>query len=264
VEGAPDRLQQVVWNLLMNSVKFTPAGGRVEVASQRRAGTAAIVVTDSGQGIAPELLPHVFDLFRQADSSSTRTHGGLGLGLTLVRRLVELHGGQVVAESAGEGRGATFTVTLPLPAAQRTLPAADEPSPAGGNGRQALAGIRILVVDDDPEFLDLAALIFRRAGAEVRTVAAAARAYELVEAWLPDVLLTDLAMPGEDGFMLATAMRTLFTRRRAQVPIIAVTAFETPESRARARLAGFDLYLTKPVDPADLTGAVAGIVRRGT
>jgi signal transduction histidine kinase/CheY-like chemotaxis protein len=264
VEGAPDRLQQVVWNLLMNSVKFTPSGGRVEIASQRGAEAAAIVVTDSGQGIAAEALPHVFEPFRQEDSSSTRAQSGLGLGLTLVRRLVELHGGQVVGHSSGRGRGATFTVTLPLPASRRTLEAPEGTSTDESSGRHMLEGARILVVDDDPEFLDLSAMILRRAGAEVRAVSSAIRAYELVESWLPNVLLTDLAMPGEDGFMLAGAVRTIFTQRRVQVPIIAVTAYGTPETRARAILAGFDLYLTKPVDPADLTGAVAEVIRRTT
>ena len=237
----------------MNSVKFTPSGGRVKISSQRGAEAATIVVTDTGQGIAPEALPHVFEPFRQEDSSSTRAQGGLGLGLTLVRRLVELHGGTVVAESSGKGRGATFTVTLPLPASRQKVDTREVPrSTDGSGGRRTLAGARILVVDDDPEFLDLSAMVLRRAGADVRAVSSAARAYELVISWLPNVLLTDLAMPGEDGFMLASAMRTIFTQRRVPVSIIAVTAYGTQESRARAILAGFDLFLTKPVDPADL------------
>jgi PAS domain S-box-containing protein len=264
LDGAPDRLQQVVWNLLMNSVKFTPAGGRVEISSGRRAEVATIVVTDTGQGIAAEVLPHVFDLFRQEDSSSTRAQGGLGLGLTLVRRLVELHGGTVVAESSGKGRGARFTVTLPLRTPRLKLEAREgEQSPTdGGTSGHALEGARVLLVDDDPEFLDLGAMILRRAGAEVRAVSAAARAHELVDSWLPNVMLTDLAMPDEDGFMLVNAMRTVFSQRRADVPIIAVTAYGTPESRARVAAAGFDLCLTKPVDPIDLVEAVAGVIRR--
>ena len=260
VTAAPDRLQQVIWNLLINAVKFTPAGGRVDVSSRRRADAAVIVVKDSGQGIAAEVLPHVFEPFRQEDSSSTRAQGGLGLGLTLVRRLVELHGGTVDAESPGKGQGSTFTVTLPVPAGRPTLETASG-HPSGAPERP-LAGARILVVDDDPDFLGLATMVLRRAGAEVRTVSSAAHAHDLVDAWLPNVLLTDLAMPGEDGFMLATAMRTIFTRRQAAVSIIAVTAYGTPESRARAILAGFDLYLTKPVDPTELAGAVAEVIRR--
>jgi PAS domain S-box-containing protein len=263
LEGAPDRLQQVVVNLLMNSVKFTPPGGRVDIASRRGPETATVVVTDTGEGIAPEILPHVFESFRQEDSSSTRAHGGLGLGLTLVRRLVELHGGQVVAESMGKGQGSTFTVTLPLSPSRRTSPTVETESAARDEGHEhhALVGARILVVDGDPEFLGLSAMILRRAGAQVRAASSAARAHELVEAWSPNVLLTDLAMPIEDGFMLVRAMRALFAQRRVQVAIIAVTADGTSESRARDARAGADLYLTKPVDPLDLVAAVAGAVR---
>ena len=264
VEGAADRLQQVVWNLLMNSVKFTPAGGRVDIASHRGPEAVSIVVTDSGQGIAADVLPYVFEPFRQEDSSSTRAQGGLGLGLTLVRRLVEIHGGQVVAESPGKGRGSTFTVTLPPFTSRRTTPESAPASTDAGHGRRALDGARVLVVDDDPEFLDLSAMSLRRAGADVRAVSSAARAYELVVSWLPHVVLTDLAMPGEDGFMLAAALRTLFTERRAHVSIVAVTAYGTSESRARAAVAGFDRYLTKPLDPADLATAVADLICRDT
>jgi PAS domain S-box-containing protein len=254
VEGAPDRLQQVVWNLLMNSVKFTPAGGRVEISSQRAAGSAVITVSDTGRGITAEVLPHVFEMFRQEDSSSTRAQGGLGLGLTLVRRLVELHGGEVIAQSPGKDRGATFTVTLPMSRQKAPTEA--------GDARQMLDGTRVLVVDDDPEFLDLTAMVLRRAGAEVRAVSSAAQAYELVSSWLPDVVLADLAMPDEDGFMLGRAMRAIFSKRRAHVAIIAVTSYGTADSRARAVRGGFDLYLTKPIDPVDLVGAVAGVLRR--
>jgi len=253
VEGAPDRLQQVVWNLLMNSVKFTPAGGRVEISSLRAAGSVVITVRDTGRGIAAEVLPHVFELFRQEDSSSTRAQGGLGLGLTLVRRLVELHGGEVIAQSPGMDRGATFTVTLPVSRQKAPTEA--------GDARQMPDGTRVLVVDDDPEFLDLTAMVLRRAGAEVRAVSSAAQAYELVNSWLPDVVLADLAMPDEDGFMLGRAMRAIFSKR-AHVAIIALTAYGTPENHARAIQAGFDLYLTKPVDPVELAGAVAGVIRR--
>ena len=262
IEGAPDRLQQVMWNLVMNSVKFTPSGGRVEISSRRGTSSVAIVVKDSGRGIPADVLPHVFEPFRQEDSSSTRAYGGLGLGLTLVRRLVDLHGGQVVADSSGKDQGATFTVTLPLQTpGLKVAPHAEGPSPANGS-RLTLEGVRVLVVDDDADFLQLSAMILRRAGAHVRAVSSAAIAHELVNTWLPNVLLTDLAMPDEDGFMLATTMRTVFTQRSAAVSIIAVTAYETPESRARAVLAGFDLYLTKPVEPADFARVIAGAIRR--
>jgi CheY-like chemotaxis protein len=247
----------------MNSVKFTPAGGRVDVSSRHLIEAVAIVVTDTGQGIAAEVLPHVFEPFRQEDSSTTRAHGGLGLGLTLVRRLVELHGGTVTAESPGKGRGATFTVTLPFPESRRSPETrkTEQVVPNDGSGHR-LEGVRVLVVDDDPEFLELAAMILRRAGAQVRAVSSATRAHEMVPAWLPNVLLTDLAMPGEDGFTLVNALRTSFAQGQAHVPVIAVTAYGTPESRARAAAAGFDLYLTKPVAPVDLTTAVAGVIRR--
>jgi len=261
IEGAPDRLQQVMWNLLLNSVKFTPQGGRVEVSSRRTATSVAVSVKDTGHGIAADVLPHVFEPFRQEDSSSTRAQGGLGLGLTLVRRLVELHGGEVVAESAGKGLGSTFTVTLPLPVSRRTSDAQPVLG-STGNGRRVLDGARVLVVDDDAEFLDLTAIVLRRAGAEVRAVSSAARAYEVIEAWRPDVVLTDLAMPGEDGITLGSAIRTIFSRRQAEIAIVAITAYATAESRARAVRAGFDLYLTKPVDPAELPSAVAGVLRR--
>jgi PAS domain S-box-containing protein len=258
IDGAPDRLQQVVWNLLMNSVKFTPSGGRIEVSSQRTSDSLVLVVRDTGQGIEAGMLPHVFEAFRQADSSSTRAQGGLGLGLTLVRRLVELHGGTVTAESGGKDQGATFTVSLPLPESARTVKVLAGPS------TPSLQGVRVLVVDDDEEFLDLSSMTLRRAGADVRTASSAARAQELIEFWRPSVLLTDLAMPGEDGFMLVNILRTGVSKERMDLAMIAMTAYGTSETRARAVRAGFDLYLTKPIDPVGLAVAVAGVVRRPT
>jgi PAS domain S-box-containing protein len=264
IMGAADRLQQVVWNLVMNAVKFTPNGGRVEVSVGREGGGVSIVVMDTGEGIAPDLLPYVFEPFRQEDSSATRAHGGLGLGLALVRQLVELHGGSVRAESPGKGKGSTFTIALPFasprPAAKGQageLSGADR-----GESRASLQGVRVLVVDDDVEYLDLSAMMLRDSGADVRTAESAFRAYQLIKEWRPNVVLTDLAMPEEDGFMLLGALRTAFAGYR--VPIIAVTAFATPESRARALNAGFDLYLTKPIDPVLLTGAVADIAKRAS
>jgi PAS domain S-box-containing protein len=264
IMGAADRLQQVVWNLVMNAVKFTPNGGRVEVSVGREGGGVSIVVMDTGEGIAPDLLPYVFEPFRQEDSSATRAHGGLGLGLALVRQLVELHGGSVRAESPGKGKGSTCTIALPFasprPAAKGQageLSGADR-----GESRASLQGVRVLVVDDDVEYLDLSAMMLRDSGADVRTAESAFRAYQLIKEWRPNVVLTDLAMPEEDGFMLLGALRTAFAGYR--VPIIAVTAFATPESRARALNAGFDLYLTKPIDPVLLTGAVADIAKRAS
>jgi len=266
IAGAPHRLQQVVWNLAMNAVKFTPPGGRVQVSARRADGAVEIVVADSGEGIAPELLPHVFEPFRQEDSSSTRAHGGLGLGLTLVRQLVELHGGRVRAESPGKGRGATFTVTLPV-AARRAVDAArngETGAGAAGARRSALQDLRVLVVDDDPHALDISAMALREAGADVRTAFSAFRAYEVVSSWQPDVVLTDLAMPDEDGFMLLRAMRTAFAARGAEVPVIAMTAYASSENQARALETGFALYLTKPLDPIELTRAVAALAQRAS
>ena len=261
--GAPDRLQQVVWNLVMNAVKFTPQGGRVDVSVQRGSRTVDIVVKDTGQGMTPDLLPHVFEAFRQGDSSTTRAHGGLGLGLALVRQLVELHGGRVHAESAGKDCGSTFTVTLPFATSRRTpQELADDPGTVDESGRQPrLNGVRVLIVDDDPESLDVSAMVLRVAGAEVRTAAGPFGAYEVIRTWQPTVVLTDLAMPGEDGFMLFRAMRTTFVERGVKVPIVAFTAYGTTENRTRALQAGFDLYLTKPIDPRRLTSAVAEVTR---
>jgi len=260
--GAPDRLQQVVWNLVMNAVKFTPQGGRVDVSVQQRSRTVDIVVKDTGQGITSDLLPHVFEPFRQGDSSTTRAHGGLGLGLALVRQLVELHGGRVHAESAGKDCGSTFTVTLPLAVSRRTSQEVDEAGTAEeSGGRATLKGVRVLIVDDDPESLDVSAMVLRVAGAEVRTAAGTFGAYEVIRTWQPTVVLTDLAMPGEDGFMLFRSMRTTFAERGVKVPIVAFTAYGTTENRTRALQAGFDLYLTKPIDPRRLTSAVAEVTR---
>ena len=265
IMGAPDRLQQIVWNLVMNAVKFTPRGGRVDVSLRRSTRTVDIEVKDTGEGIDQTLLPYVFEAFRQADSSTTRAHGGLGLGLALVRQLVELHGGRVRAESGGKDQGSTFTVTLPAPTSRQGASArVEEPSEEDGvlGLSPALRGVRVLVVDDDSESLEVLAMTLRVAGAEVRTASAAFGAYELIQRWQPDAVLTDLAMPGEDGFMLLRAMRTFFAERHATVPIIALTAYGTSENRTRAVQAGFDLYLTKPIDPHKLTRAVAEAVHR--
>ena len=263
IQGAADRLQQVVWNLLMNAVKFTPAGGRIDVSLRSSESMLEMQVADTGEGIEPRLLPHIFELFRQGDSSSTRVHGGLGLGLTLVRQLVEVHGGSVRAESRGKNAGATFTVTLPLASAGRaatrrpaleTLPETSAPGEAA-----VLHGVSVLVVDDDADFLELASLVLRRAGADVRTASSVYAADAVVKSWKPTLVLTDLAMPVEDGFMLLASVRTAFGDR---VPVVAVTAYSTQENRARVEQAGFDLCLTKPVDPLALTGAVARLLQR--
>jgi signal transduction histidine kinase/CheY-like chemotaxis protein len=261
VTGDPARLQQVVWNLLINAVKFTPRDGRIDVHLRRAGSQAEVVVEDSGQGIAPEMLPHVFERFRQADSSSTRAHGGLGLGLALVKHLVELHGGTVAARSAGLGRGATFAVTLPL----RTPdlpdgPVAPLPKAAGAPEFQGLArldGLRVLVVDDDAEAVRLADAILTAAGATVRSCHDAGTALALVAADRPDVLVSDVEMPVEDGYALVRRLRALPREQGGDTPAIALTAYGRTQDRVRALAAGYTMHVPKPVDPGELTAIVA-------
>jgi PAS domain S-box-containing protein len=267
ISGDPVRLQQVVWNLLMNAVKFTPRGGQVQVHVQRVNSHVEIVVSDTGQGIAPEVLPFVFDRFRQADSSSTRAHSGLGLGLALVRHLSELHGGSVVAQSPGEGKGATFIVKLPVmlagvPAGSppRVHPTAAGPESLPEGAR--LDGLRVLVVDDDPDALELATAILTSAGAVVRTCAAAAPALEIVRSWRPAVLVSDLEMPGEDGLSLMRRVRALGADEGGMTPAVALTAYGRTQDRMRSLAAGYSMHISKPVDPAELTTIIANVAAR--
>jgi CheY-like chemotaxis protein len=269
ISGDPDRLQQVVGNLLLNAVKFTPKGGRVQLHLQRADGSVQIVVSDTGQGIAPEVLPVIFERFRQADSSSTRMHAGLGLGLALVKHLVELHGGQVAAQSPGEGKGATFVVTLPaatpgLLAAPiiRARPATSAPE-STPPARQ-LAGVRVVLVDDDPDAVELAATILRGAGANVHTCRSAAEALDAVQAWRPDVLVSDIEMPGEDGYALIRRVRTLPAGEGGTTPAIALTAYGRTQDRALSLAAGYSMHVPKPVDPGELTAIVASLAGRPT
>jgi signal transduction histidine kinase/DNA-binding response OmpR family regulator len=256
----PDRLQQVFWNLLSNAVKFTPHKGRIEVAVERLAAQWRIRVIDNGQGMSPEFLPHVFDRFRQADSSTTRAHGGLGIGLTIVRHIVELHGGSVEASSEGPGRGSTFTVMLPVPA----LEGGSEPAPArsglvrAGEAVDAdLAGLRVVIVDDEPDARDLLSRTLTRLGVEVLAVGSAAAAFEALGKFQPHVLVCDIAMPEEDGYSLIRRVRLLADEQRAKVPAIAVTAFAREEDRLRALSAGFQMYATKPIEPSEFVELVA-------
>ncbi|HVQ77403.1 MAG TPA: ATP-binding protein [Candidatus Binatia bacterium] len=268
VSGDPARLQQVVWNLLMNAVKFTPRGGRVEVHLRRASPHMEITVTDTGQGIPAAMLPVIFERFRQVDSSTTRTVGGLGVGLSLVRHLVELHGGSVGAESAGEGQGATFTVQLPL-AAPRALALRNESRDQAAEGAgprppgSGLRGIRTLVIDDDRDALDLISVILAGAGADVRTCVSAAEGLALWREWRPDVLLSDIQMPGEDGYSLIRRVRAAERDAGPRVPAIALTAYGRAEDRTRALSAGFSMHLPKPVDPAELVSVVASLAGRG-
>jgi PAS domain S-box-containing protein len=254
--GDPDRLQQVIWNLLSNAVKFTPAGGSVTIELARTSEGAQIAVRDSGRGINPAFLPFVFERFRQADSASNRRFGGLGLGLSIVRHLAELHGGTVQAESAGEGQGATFIVRLPF-----GLRAAAEEPPQQSQGaglvpHAQLAGLRILVVDDQPMILDLLQDTLTMGGAEVRTSDTAREGLEIVREWRPDILISDIAMPGEDGFWLIQAVRALGPAEGGLTPALALTAYVRVEDRLRVLAAGFQQYIPKPVVPAELLSAV--------
>jgi signal transduction histidine kinase/ActR/RegA family two-component response regulator len=267
ITGDPDRLQQVVWNLLMNAVKFTPKGGRVQANLQRVNSHVEIVVSDTGQGIAPDILPLIFERFRQGDSSSTRVHTGLGLGLALVKHLVELHGGTVVAQSAGEGKGATFVVKLPLAIAElrpgpvpRIHPTA--PSMDSFPGGARLDDLRILVVDDDPDALDLATAILGGAGAVVRRCVTVAEALDTVRAWKPDVLVSDIEMPGEDGYSLIRRVRALDADQGGRTPAVALTAYGRTQDRMLSLNAGYNMHVPKPVDPGELTTIVASLAAR--
>jgi PAS domain S-box-containing protein len=250
--GDADRLQQVVWNLLSNAVKFTDRGGRVELSARHTdEGTMRLRVRDTGRGIRPEFLPHVFDRFRQADSSSTRQFGGLGLGLSIARSLVESHGGTIQADSSGQGHGATFTVTLP----SRTAPTRLTPD-VGTLDAQTLSGMRVLVVDDQPDERELLAEILTRHGAEVKVAGSVRAAIAAAHEFAPHAILSDIAMPGEDGHLLLRRIREA-SGPLSQVPALAVTAHARADDRDQAFAAGFQDYIAKPVDIARLVRRVA-------
>ena len=263
VPGDAVRLEQVVLNLVGNAVKFTPEGGHIDVRLDAEAGAARLTITDTGQGIEPAMLPHVFDTFRQADSSSTRRHGGLGLGLAIVRRLVELHHGEVQAASEGKDRGATFTVRLPL-LADDARPTAS-PAPESRRGREEpslprLDGRRVLVVDDDDDARRFVSSVLSGCGAEVRAVASADRALDVLSATYVDVLVSDIGMPGADGYDLITRLRAHEREHGGRIPAIALTAYASEEDRDRALAAGFSLHLAKPVSPGVLARAVRDLL----
>ena len=254
VSGDPDRLQQVVWNLVSNAIKFTAPGGRVEVDIVREGGFVTIHVRDNGRGIGEQLLPHVFEPFWQADATTTRRHGGLGLGLAIVRHLVELHGGTVTVESDGPAQGATFSVRLPAAA---VLPRAAERPARGGLAPRVLDGIRVLVVDDEADAQEVARRILELCGVEVRTAANTKEALAILEDWAPTVLVSDIAMPEEDGYAFIRRLRVREAAHGGHVPALAFTALARAEDRSRALAAGFDGYVAKPVDPMEFVDAVA-------
>ncbi|MEP1062557.1 PAS domain S-box protein [Stenomitos frigidus AS-A4] len=271
ISGDPDRLQQVFWNLLSNAVKFTPKGGRIQLRLERINSHVEITVSDTGQGISPEFLPYVFERLQQADSTTTRTHGGLGLGLAIVRHLVELHGGHVQVASAGEGQGTTFMVTLPItifrpeptaharvhPTVSDTVPVLDAPS---------LAGLKVLIVDDEADARALLATLLRQSGAAVTVVTSAREALAtLTQSTLeqrPDLLVSDIGMPEEDGYMLMRQVRALTPAQGGKMPAIALTAYARTEDRIKALAAGFQAHVPKPVEPAEFIAVVVNLSER--
>lgn len=267
VTGDPNRLQQVVWNLLANAIKFTPKGGRVTVLVERVGSQIEISVSDTGQGISPQFLPHVFERFRQADGATTRSHGGLGLGLAIVKHLVELHGGTIGATSAGEGQGSTFTVSLPVTAIRR--PAQEKWSRHQRTDESPLLcepallnGLTVLVVDDDQDARELLHRILEECGARVISASSATEGVSFLERAAPSVLISDIGMPEVDGYEFLRRARALWARRGQNVPAIALTAFARSEDRTRALLAGYMVHVSKPVDPQELLATVASLTGR--
>ncbi|MGH7177518.1 MAG: hybrid sensor histidine kinase/response regulator [Tepidisphaeraceae bacterium] len=263
VSGDPGRLQQIVWNLLTNAIKFTPKQGRVQVILERVESQVEITVNDTGQGIKPEFLPHVFERFRQADASTTRVHSGLGLGLSIVRHLVEMHGGSVRAHSAGEGKGATFTASLPVLAIHAPETGADRVGLAAdtafGAESPQLDGLKVLVVDDEPDARELVRRLLVERHANVTIAGSSEEALAAMGRELPDVLISDIGMPAEDGYTLIQKVRMLDAARGGKIPAVALTAFARSEDRRRSLHAGFQMHVSKPVEPAELIAVVASL-----
>lgn len=268
ISGDPNRLQQVMWNLLSNALKFTPKDGKVQVVLERVNSHIEISVADTGIGIRPEFLPLVFDRFRQADASTTRTQSGLGLGLSIVKHLVELHGGSVSISSPGEGCGTTLTLQLPLPVARRKTGREERIHPSTAQAVDSdfrvadLSGMKVLVVDDQGDARDLMKRVLEDCGAVVLTAAAAAEALVLVEKERPDLLISDIGMPEVDGFEFLRQVRSLGEDRGGKTPAIALTAFARSEDRTRALRAGFAMHLSKPVEPSELVATAASVTER--
>jgi signal transduction histidine kinase/ActR/RegA family two-component response regulator len=263
VSGDPGRLQQVFWNLMTNAIKFTPPGGSIQVLTRRADSHVEISVCDSGEGISPEFLPRLFDRFSQADGSSKRKHGGLGLGLSIVKNLVELHGGSVRAESAGEGLGATFLIRLPL----RVAGALNQDVPRAPGGLSTVAfecgdlkldGLKILVVDDESDARDLVRRFLVECGATPALAASVAEAQELVERFAPDIIISDIGMPERDGYDFIRELRT----KGCKTPAVALTAFARAEDRIRSIQSGYQTHLPKPIEPAELVAVVASLAGR--
>ncbi len=263
ITGDPDRLQQVVWNLLSNAVKFTGEGGRIEITLGREDPYVQIIVRDTGCGISREFMPYLFERYHQAGASGSRRKGGLGLGLSLVRQLIEMHGGSVYAESEGEAKGATFTIKLPVRAVHTAEP--EQPSPAP-NQTKSLEGVWAVVVDDEDNARELIASVLESSGARVTPLASAEETINLLTDTSlprPDILVADLAMPGEDGFSLIRRLREWEKTHDGVLPAIALTAFGRVEDRTRALYAGFQMHITKPVEPVELVVVVRSLIERG-
>lgn len=270
VSGSFGRLQQVLWNLLSNAIKFTPKGGRVEVKLERKGSSIEVSVSDNGNGIAPEFLPFVFERFRQADNSTSRHFGGLGLGLAITRHIVELHGGTIRAESDGEGLGATFTVSLPvmvsdrhnfLPAENKSSSPADETHTLYTDAPR-LDGLNILVVDNEIEALEILTVILTQQGASVNTAASVFEALSKLRSVKPDLIVSDIEMPGEDGFSLIKKLRTLNEKQNKKIPAVALTAHARSSERMKILAAGFQVHLAKPIEPVELLTVIANLTHR--
>jgi signal transduction histidine kinase/DNA-binding response OmpR family regulator len=268
VLGDANRLQQIFWNLFSNAVKFTPQGGRVQVEVIRQPATVGISITDTGIGISPEFLPYIFDRFRQADGSTTRVHGGLGLGLAIVKHLVQLHQGEVDVESEGQNKGASFTIDLPLASPLSIANAASGASSMLTEDVRNLAsakildGLRILVVDDEADSRELVTTILTRCGSDVKCSVSVEDAVKTFKDWEPDVLVSDIGMPNEDGYSLLQRLRKLKLKRGKRIPAIALTAYATDEDRAQALSAGFQMHVAKPIEPQVLVQSIATAVTR--
>jgi CheY-like chemotaxis protein/two-component sensor histidine kinase len=271
VSGDADRLQQIAWNLLSNAVKFTPEGGQVTISLEREGASVKLTVSDTGEGIDPEFLPFVFDRFRQFEGTPARARGGLGLGLAIVRHLVELHGGTVSVASRGRGQGATFTVTL-LPAPLRKESGEVERGQLAGAGEipqshapapDYLRDLHVLVADDEPGARDLISQALTSYGAEVRDCASATEALRILDEWRPDALVFDIGMPDEDGYELMRKVRAREPERGGRIPGIALTAYARAEDASRALEAGYQRHIPKPVEPVELATAVVSLAGRG-
>lgn len=265
VLGDPNRLQQVVWNLLSNAIKFTPEGREIEIRLDAVGSQARIQVIDTGKGISPDFLPHIFEYFRQADSSMTRTQGGLGLGLAIVHHLVELHGGSVYAESPGEGQGSTFTVLLPLqtPTEQDRADRSSLIAPAAETefaSRTVLSGVRVMVVDDEPDSREFLVFLLKQYHAEVYAFESASQAFEALTEFRPDVLVSDIGMPKEDGYSLIRRIRALAIEQGGSVPAIALTAYAREDDQNQAIAAGFHAHLAKPLNSTDLVNTITRLL----